>query len=273
MDHEAAREHLELAALEPGGLERLMAGDTAIAQAVAAHLAGCASCSDELIRLERTSAVVRSVVREEPPSDLRDRTLATIRASGVGRPLAVDRPIVAVVNGATDGRKQRSRSPLIGQLATIAAAVVLSVVATSLIIGSRLGDERTAQEQQITALEHVTTAEMAVAAEPDAQHVSLRGVADLNAEGQITYSPSTTDLVVVASGLIPPADGQEYRCWVEVDGQRQGIGRMYFSDDLSFWAGESPELADAGDDATFGITLVAAPGSGLEAGPVLLSGD
>ncbi len=40
MDHEETREQLELAALEPGGLERLMAGDTPLAQAVAGHLAG-----------------------------------------------------------------------------------------------------------------------------------------------------------------------------------------------------------------------------------------
>ena len=40
MDHDATREQLELAAVEPGGLERLMAGDTVAAQAVAAHVAG-----------------------------------------------------------------------------------------------------------------------------------------------------------------------------------------------------------------------------------------
>ena len=45
MDHDATREQLELAALEPDGLDRLMAGDTATAQAVAGHLAGCPSCA------------------------------------------------------------------------------------------------------------------------------------------------------------------------------------------------------------------------------------
>ena len=67
MDHDAAREELELAALEPGGLDRLMAGDTALAQAVAAHLAGCPSCTEELVRLQRSAPLVRSVVREMPP--------------------------------------------------------------------------------------------------------------------------------------------------------------------------------------------------------------
>src|ERR1700693_5624708 len=87
MDHDAAREELELAALEPSGLDRLIAGDTAIAQAVAAHLAGCPSCTEELVRLQRSAPLIRSVVREMPPADLRARTLAAIRAEGVLRPL------------------------------------------------------------------------------------------------------------------------------------------------------------------------------------------
>ena len=69
MDHDATREQLDLAAAEPGGLERLMAGDTATAQAVAAHLAGCDECSQELVRLQRSVALIRSAVRELPPDD------------------------------------------------------------------------------------------------------------------------------------------------------------------------------------------------------------
>jgi len=46
MDHDAVREQMELAAVEPDGLERLMAGDTPTAQAVAGHLAGCPACPD-----------------------------------------------------------------------------------------------------------------------------------------------------------------------------------------------------------------------------------
>jgi len=93
MDHDATREQLDLAAAEPGGLERLMAGDTATAQAVAAHLAGCDECSEELVRLQRSAALIRSAVRELPPDDLRARTLAAVRAQGVPRPLAVSREI------------------------------------------------------------------------------------------------------------------------------------------------------------------------------------
>ena len=49
--HESVLEALEIAAVEPGGLDRLMAGDTPTAMAVAGHLVGCASCTLELDRL------------------------------------------------------------------------------------------------------------------------------------------------------------------------------------------------------------------------------
>ena len=47
MDHDDVLEQIELAAIEPGGLERLMAGDTAMAAAVVGHLAGCERCAEE----------------------------------------------------------------------------------------------------------------------------------------------------------------------------------------------------------------------------------
>ena len=93
MDHDSTRALLEEAAIEPDGLERLMAGDTATAQAVAGHLAGCPECTDELVRLQRTSSVIRGVVRGMPPPELRERTLATVAAIGVPRRDAGGAPV------------------------------------------------------------------------------------------------------------------------------------------------------------------------------------
>src|SRR3954453_4410598 len=109
MDHEETREQLELAAVEPGGLDRLMAGDTPLAQSVAGHLAGCESCTTELARLRRSSGVIRADMREMPPADLKARTLAAVRAQGVQRPLVAATPAVAVM-------------PLTDRAATTAAA-------------------------------------------------------------------------------------------------------------------------------------------------------
>src|SRR2546423_8001842 len=85
MDHAEAREILELAAVEPGGLARLMAGDTPEAAALAGHLAGCADGTQELARLRRVAGIVRGVVRTTPPPELRERTLAFVRAVGRDR--------------------------------------------------------------------------------------------------------------------------------------------------------------------------------------------
>jgi hypothetical protein len=88
MEHADARELLEIAAVEPDGLGRLTAGDTPEAAALAGHLAGCASCAEEMARLRRVSAMLRGAIATMPPAELRGRTLSFVRDVGVARPLA-----------------------------------------------------------------------------------------------------------------------------------------------------------------------------------------
>ena len=95
MDHAEALERIEIAAAEPEGLERLMAGDTPDAAAVAGHLAGCPSCAEQLVAIRRTAVLARHVIEAEPDPELRERTLAFVRAVGRERPAApqvADRP-------------------------------------------------------------------------------------------------------------------------------------------------------------------------------------
>ena len=82
MDHDEVLEQIELAAAEPGGLERLMAGDTPAAAAVVGHLTGCDRCAEELRRMTRAAPLLRDLVRTTPPADLRERTLAYVREYG-----------------------------------------------------------------------------------------------------------------------------------------------------------------------------------------------
>jgi hypothetical protein len=276
MDHDATREQLELAAAEPGGLDRLMAGDTATAQAVAAHLAGCPACTDELARLERAVRVIGQAVREQPSADLRERTLASVRATGVRRvglagggssPVAIGSIAPAARASALAGRGRSA----FGWVATIAAAVVVSVIATSVIVGGRVDERLAAQAFEINALERVTIATLDVTAQADVRRVSLGGTQPTVA-GSLIFSPSTTELVVVATGLTPPPEGQEYRCWVEQAGDRQGVGKMFFSDDLAYWIGPVSAVEGLVGDASFGVTLVDVSGSGGEARDVLIGG-
>ena len=268
MDHDATRDALELAAVEPGGLDRLMAGDTAAAQAVAAHLAGCPSCTEELGRLQRASQVIRDVIVASPPADLRERTLAAVRAAGIPRVAAGGTGTTSAVppNAASYGA--RNRRVALGWVTAIAAAVVVSVVATSVIVGGRVDERLAAQAGTIDALQDVALATLQVSAEPDVRRLTLGGTGPLLA-GSLLYSPTTSELVVVATGLTEPPAGQEYRCWVEQAGKRERVGKMFFSDDLAYWVGPAPSVAGLVGDVTFGVSLANVDGSALDSAPVL----
>jgi hypothetical protein len=274
MDHEDVREQLELAAAEPNGIDRLMAGDTALAGAIAAHLAGCPNCTEELDRLRRASIVIGEAVRTTPPPELRERTLALVREVGRDRtpapaialaPVAVGATGTAVAPVAT-GPAGRTGTRL-GWVAAIAAVVALAIAGTALVLDRQAGDRIARYEDQLAGLSHVTAATVALSGEPDVAQVRLEGTDD--DWGRLLYSPAKGELAVIASGLTEPAAGREYRCWVEVDGERMPVGKMFFGGDLAFWAGPVEAVANLPADATFGVSLVDGSGSDVGDPPVL----
>jgi hypothetical protein len=277
MDHDEVIEQLELAAVEPDGLTRLMAGDTAVAAAVAGHLAGCDRCAGEFQRLSRAAPLLRDVVRTTPSADLRERTLAFVREHGVPRGEAV---VASTAAGAAAIAPQPAPVPLTAArsrtaralpwVASIAAAVVLSVVATVVIVDRRVSDQLAAQDRAIAGLEAVTTATFEITAQPDVERVTLASTdAATESYGSLLFSPSTQDLVVVATGLERPPQGREYRCWVELDGKRESVGRMFFAEDLAYWVGDTPAIGAAGPGTTFGVSLTDVGSASVDAPPVL----
>jgi hypothetical protein len=279
MDHDDVRGQLELAAVEPDGLDRLMAGDTATAAAIAGHLAGCDACTTELERLRRGVPLLRDVVRTSPPADLRERTLAYVRDRGVPRgasaALAGAAPDNAPGQAAADSRSSERRdlrargAGVLPWVAAIAAAVVISVAATSLLIGSNVDRRLAAETDAIRDLSAVTIATLDVTAQADAQRVVLGSVDGSSRHGSLVFSPSTTEVVVVATGLATPPAGQEYRCWVEVGGKRQRIGRMFFGGDLAYWVGDVAAVAAVPPGSRFGVSLTAVGGTSLDTDPVI----
>jgi anti-sigma-K factor RskA len=276
MDHAEARELLELAAVEPEGLDRLVAGDTPDAAALAGHLAGCRECTLVLTRLRRDAVVIASVVRSTPPPELRNRTLSYVRQ--IGRDRSPPGTNAAAVAGAqsSSAAARRRRPRRIAVFAGLAAALIAAVAGTGLILGARnqaLIAERDAQIDRqadvVAALSQVTAATLRVEAEPDARRVELAGRAGTAATGSILFSPGSRELVVVATGLTEPAAGRELRCWIEVDGRRDPVGKMFFGGDLSYWAGPVGTLGEVSSSARFGISLVDAAGTFLEGEPIL----
>ena len=279
MDHAEALELIELAAVEPDGLERLMAGDTPGSSAVAGHLAGCPACVEELARIRRTATLAREVIAAQPDPVLRDRTLAFVREVGSDRsaqastealpvaPLAQP-PSPAAVPPPGAIRPATTRRSWVAMVG-IAAALILAVglgfaVAT---IRSPADDLR----GEVAVLEATTAATLRLEAAPDTQRVALAATeAGGGSTGDVLFSPSTGELLVIATGLSPLEPGQEYGCWLEANGERRRIGEMYAGGDLQSWAGQVDGLADLPPDAVFGVSLVP---EGAKSGIPVLTGS
>ena len=270
MDHDDALALIETAAAEPGGLDRLMAGDTPDAVLLAGHLADCRACTEELRRIGQTAQLVRSVVRDQPSPELKERTLAYVRA--VGRPRGGMAAAVASAAPATEPapiRKARRWPRGLGLAATVGASAVLAAgVAIAVVSVDRAAAEQE-YEGTIEALAKVNVWTFRVDGEPDAQRVALAR-ADGTPGATLVFSPATTDLVVVATDLATPPAGKEYRCWVEVDGQRERVGKMFFGGGLAYWVGPVPAAARATDGTKFGISLAPIDAQGTDSEPVMV---
>jgi hypothetical protein len=293
MTHDDVLEQLQLAAVEPGGLDRLIAGDTPEAAAIAGHLAACRDCTREFDDLRRSTMLIKAVIATQPPAELRERTLAFVAAVGrprgaavaapaaasiaapaavpVVEPMATPAPVVAAVAEPISLEAHRSsrerflrRRPATWLLAT-AALLVLAVGLTAGAVSNLFATQSRQASLEIAGLAEVATWTAHIEAEPDVQHVILTsanagGRSDL--VGSLIFSGSKQEVVVIADGLSDPGPNQQYACWVEVNGQRQRLGRMYVSDDLGYWVGDSPALAYVPPGSTFGVNLVDASGSG-----------
>ena len=242
-----------------------MAGDTAIAAAVAGHLAGCDACAGEFERLGRAAPLLRDVVRTTPSADLRERTLAYVREHGVPRGAPAVPASAPASFSDTRGRTAR----LLPWVASLAAVIALAVAATSFFAVQRMSQQLADQDRDIGGLEAVTSATLEITGEPDAERVTLSAT-DADTSGSLLFSPTTTKLVVVAMGLELPPAGQEYRCWVEVAGKRENVGRMFFADDLAFWVGDTPAVSEVEPGTTFGISLADLDSPAIDAPPVIV---
>lgn len=272
MEHAEALEHIEIAAAEPGGLDRLMAGDTPEAALVAGHLAGCQACAAELVRIRRSAMVAREAIRAQPDPALRERTLAFVRAVGRERsslPAGVEPgPDIARAETERAGTSGVRRRPSPAWIAAIAAALIVAT-GLGLVGGRMLQGVAPDRGSEVGWLQDATQAAMRIAAQDDARQVTLAATSlGGSAAGSLVFSPATGELVVVATNLAPVAAGQEYGCWVETGGQRVRLGRMYHAGDIWTWAGSAPDLGSLPPGTVFGVSVGPA-GGGDSASPML----
>jgi hypothetical protein len=271
MEHAEVRAALELAAVEPGGLDRLAAGDTHDAAVLAGHLAGCPACMDELTRLRRADMLLRPVLSTTPPPELRARTLAYVRA--VGRPrgtAAIAMPLPGSHDAARMPRAAVAAPRAAGRTAwpaAVAAALVIGLGGGFLVASGR---SVPAAGDAAVAFTEVSRQSAALLAAPDAARAVLADAAGV-ARGSILLAPAQGRVVVIAVDLPDPGAGREYRCWVEVGGIRTGIGTMWLTGSVAWWSGAAALPAGIGAGARFGVSLSSVGSAGLGE-PVLTGG-
>jgi hypothetical protein len=274
-----------------------MAGDTPTASIVAGHLAGCDECAEELERLRRSVGLIRPTIRAVPPPELRARTLAYVAALGRPRGGASDSPSItsapafdrsiasldAPAGSAERGPvapptplapaagRRRDRRVRIGWVAGLAAALIVAVSGTTLVLNANHSATTARLFDEIDALGDVARWTLRVDAQPDVQRVQLASATGSGPSGTLVFSPTSTELVIVADHLTPPQAGREYRCWVERDGQRSSIGKMFFGGDLAYWVGDVPQVAGLAPGARFGVSLVDLGANGAPGQPVLVA--
>ncbi len=261
MDHAEALELLEIAAVEPGGLDRLMAGDTPEAAAVAGHLAGCESCALQVGQIRRTTELAREVIRTQPDPALRERTLAYVRA--VGRPRdagdshAASRSPGSMPVAPLPAPSRSGSRRLVGWAAIAAAVLIVVSAGAGYLAGTRPGGNAPQdRDQQIALLADAATTAVVIQSQPDAQRVALVGTAAApGAAGSILFSAAAGRLVATATALPALDDGEEYGCWAEVAGQRIRLGRMYPAGKVWTWAGSAQGLDALPAGSTFGVSV------------------
>jgi hypothetical protein len=280
MEHAEAHEQLADLALEPGRLAKLETDDDPEVMALRAHVATCERCAADLAGWRRTWAAVRIArfparagdgTGSDPdaptplkaPDRLRARTLAAIRSEGGGAPEVSGPPapasIATLASRAATSRRERWTRVL------AAAAVIVAVVASGFALWSQAGLNQARSES--SELASVTaTLDRILTASP--HWVTPLRAADGAPGGTLAWS--TTDLVVLVSGLAEPGSGQAYRCWVAQSGGRTVLGELSFNGSTAYWAGSMTGwTADFVPGAQFGVSLYA--GEGSPAPPVLVA--
>ena len=284
-----AREALEIAAVEPHGLERLAEARATEDAAVVAHVAGCADCAVEAARLREIAALLREGLAPALDPALRGRTLAYVTAVGRPRsavpaapavpsvPAAPAAPAVAagpapdaaqdVPRSIVPARSPWTRYALAGL--AMAAVLVIAVGVSAAVAGNVARSELAAERSRSAELSR--TADIAMGLLGDAAAIRIPMAGDAGAAGVAVISTTSREGAVVASGLPEATAGSEYVCYVVVGGDRFLVGRMAESGSTYAWTGQIGTYAGVrpGSVTEYGVLLVPAGSDAVHGTPVI----
>jgi len=140
---------------------------------------------------------------------------------------------------------------------------LVAVLAVVLASGGLLANQSRQLDRaraDAVALGAVTSTLDRVLVDPAHRAVTLT-TADGSAGGSLIWS--SHDIVILTTALAEPPAETVYRCWIERDGKRSPVGRMFFADGTGYWTGSLDAWATTSFTAgsTFGISLEPAAGS------------
>jgi anti-sigma-K factor RskA len=276
MDHAEAHELLADLALEASNVGTASASEDN--DLLSLHVATCDICRADLLAWRNTHQAIEDALATP---DGGRRRMADLVSEEPIKPPASLRTAIAAIPAATNSQQtDTAPGPIpIRQGATRrrlswrTAAPILAAVAVLVIAVAALRDQAVtldASRAQTEELSQVTAVLGRLLSEPDHRVVSL-AAADGTKEGSVAWS--NHDLAVITTALTEPSAGEVYRCWIERDGVRSPVGKMWFVGNLAYWTGSLDGWATISldDGGRFGVSLE--PAAGGTAGQPVLTAD
>ncbi len=264
MDHAEAHELIADLALEPDRLTDLTSSQAAEWLELREHVSTCVPCTAELNSWQSVHEAGRAALADADSGELRR----------IAAPPDLRRRVLTQAHN----RAPAPRRWRLGRAALLRAGVVLAIV---VVIGSGLAivnqqAQLNASNANRQALAAAVAAASNVLADPAHRVVGLASADGSagTAKGSIAWTRH--EIVVLATGLATPPNGQVYRCWLAANGAQTLIGRMNFVDGQAFWAGSLDEWAevDLGSAQQFEVTLeLANPPGSSPGGAAVLAGQ
>jgi anti-sigma-K factor RskA len=259
----------------------LTALDAEDARALDAHLESCAECRAEISELEDTAALLALDANPlEPPAQLRERILASVRAEGSAGKSASDRTVLIT---SSDGsrvlafeRPPKNVWAALGSFGAIAAGVILAALIVSLVVlwqqnrstQKELARLSTELQQAKAQLDH-QRAIVELFTSADAHMAKLTGTnVAPGAHAMLAYDKNG-HAMLMAGGLPAAPKGMAYQLWYIKDNKKMP-GKTFRPDATGYGTLEDQMPAVALANAVFAITLEPESGAQVPTGSIYL---
>jgi anti-sigma-K factor RskA len=240
---------------------------------VAAHVATCATCQEEMAELRGDMALLALSVEQHPlPEGATERFMQRVAASAASPAASAT---ATVIPFEATGRRKRIWPVLVPW----AAAAALAAVCISLGIENRnLSDTISAETGLLATLSSKASQAQQIVDvlnAPTAQRVSLE-VTKHSAEpsGKVIYLADRGALIFQADNLKPLDPGKTYELWViRSDGKASLPAGVFKPNGSGYASVVLPPLPPGISAKAFGVTIESDPGSPTPTLPIVLSGS